>query len=295
MEVKNVSIRFSARCRDCAGSHCNGAFWNISAHRLALDQVGSASTTSPSNGHHRLASRRLKRKIKLIKLLERKRISILNIMSFRYTNWVFANASHYQWGCGLQLVLLSLADQMNQHGECWPSHKHTANRVGLSEKQVRRHVTKLKSLGLITVVRNEKGGKPGDTPRYRALFKVSDDAKGHRAPADGRPTAPPNVLLETHISPRGLPSMSEHPSHEWEPNHHRIINEPSVNQRERLTKKMPIKLNSWKDIVEAGKFLGLAIGDYELIESQSAFEKRVRAAHADYWKTGEISPPRKPK
>lgn len=214
-------------------------------------------------------------------------------MSFRHINWVFANASRYKWGCGLQLVLLSLADQMDRNGECWPSHQHTANRVGLSEKQVRRHVTKLKSLGLITVVRNEKGGRPGDTPRYRALFNINDDAKGHRAPTDGSPTTPPNVLLEAPRRPRGLPSMSEHPSHQWEPNHHRIINEPSMNQSELLIKSMPTKLESWEDIDKAGKLLRLIIREDDPIESQSGFEKRVRAAHAQYWRTGEISPPRK--
>ena len=36
-EVKDASIRFPARCRDCAGSHRDGAVWNISAHSLALD------------------------------------------------------------------------------------------------------------------------------------------------------------------------------------------------------------------------------------------------------------------
>lgn len=72
MEVKNASIRFSARCRDCADSHRDGVIWNLSAHCLALDKIRSAPATRQSNGHHRLAGRRLKRKIKLIKLLERK-------------------------------------------------------------------------------------------------------------------------------------------------------------------------------------------------------------------------------
>lgn len=212
-------------------------------------------------------------------------------MSIRHINWVFANASRYQWGCGLQLVLLSLADQMNQHGECWPSHKHTAKRVGLSEKQVRRHVTKLKSLGLITVVRNEKGGRPGDTPRYRALFKVSDDAKDNRAPYGGSPTTPPDVSLESPISPRGLPPLSDHPSHQWEPNHNRIIIESSINQEvTSIINKMPPELHSWKDIARAGELLGLTIRENNPIESQSEFQRRVQGAHKAFWLAKEIEP-----
>lgn len=216
-------------------------------------------------------------------------------MSFRHINWVFANASRYQWGCGLQLVLLSLADQMNQYGECWPSHQHTANRVGLSEKQVRRHVTKLKSLGLITVVKNEKGGKPGNTPTYRAKFDVSDDTEGKRAPGGGSPTTTPDVQLQGLRSPRGLPSTSVHPSHQREPNHHRTINESS-NNRERTQNNdtMPLVLNSWKDVTQASELLGLKIREHDPIESQSEFQRRIEAAHKVYWGTSDIQPKGKP-
>jgi len=214
-------------------------------------------------------------------------------MSIGHINWVFANARRYQWGCGLQLVLVSLADQMNIYGECWPSHQHTANRVGLSEKQVRRHVTKLKSLGLITVVKNEKGGRPGDTPRYRALFKVTDNNEGERAPTEGSPTTPLHVPPTAPRSPKGLPSMSEHPSHRREPNHQRIINESSSNHGASLINNdMPKKINSWTDVVVAGALLGLTIRDpkVDITESDSAFAARVRAAHKAFWLAEEIEP-----
>lgn len=68
----------------------------------------------------------------------------------------------------MTLVLMSLADQMNHDGLCWPSHAYTASRTGMSEKQVQRHVKALKGLGLIRVIRNENGGKPGQTPVYQA-------------------------------------------------------------------------------------------------------------------------------
>lgn len=216
-------------------------------------------------------------------------------MSIRHTNWVYANASRYQWGSGLQLVLLSLADQMNQNGECWPSHAHTAHRVGQSEKQVRRHVTKLKSLGLIAVVKNEKGGKPGTTPIYRATFNVSNDARAKRAPGGGSPTTTPNVQLQALGSPRGLPSTSVHPSHQREPNHQRTINE-SLNNRERPQTKdtMPLELNSWRDITQAGELLGMEIREHDPIESDSEFKRRVAAAHKVYWATSDIKGYSKP-
>jgi hypothetical protein len=190
----------------------------------------------------------------------------------------------------LQLVLLSLADQMNQNGECWPSHAHTAHRVGQSEKQVRRHVTKLKSLGLITVVKNEKGGKPGTTPIYRATFNVSNDSEAGRAPAGGSPTTISNVQLQALGSPRGLPSTSVHPSHQWEPNHHRTINESSFNREVVLMKKnnMPAELRSWEDIVRAGELLGLTIRENNPIESQSEFQRRVQGAHKAFWLATKI-------
>lgn len=57
-----------------------------------------------------------------------------------------------------KLVLLSLADQSNDVGVCWPSAASTATRTGLNERSVRRAISDLESRGHLT--RKFQTGKP---------------------------------------------------------------------------------------------------------------------------------------
>jgi hypothetical protein len=134
-----------------------------------------------------------------------------------------------------------------------------------------------------------KSGRPGDTPRYRVLFKVGDAAKGNMAPAYGSPTTLADVALEAPTRSRGLPSISEYPSHQWKPNHHRIVNKPSMNQGANSIKTL-CRGNSpsWAAIHRASELLGLTIRENNPIESQSEFQRRVQAAHKAYWLAVEI-------
>jgi len=199
-------------------------------------------------------------------------------MSFGHINWVFANAAKHDWSTGLQIVLLSLADMMDTSGKCYPSISCTAKRVSLSAKQVRRHIQTLKRLGLIKVIKNEKGGNPGETPVYQALFQPSDRFQSSRPPADGSRSLPLEASIGSHASPAGLPSMSVDPSHPREPNHHRTTIEPSLNQRKSLNKReLPKLLETYNDILVAGEILGLR-HEIERLESGGEYTKRVKAA-----------------
>ncbi len=85
--------------------------------------------------------------------------------------------------------------------------------------------------------------------------------------------------------------MSEYPSHEREPNHHRIVDKPSMNQGINSIKNdMPKELTTWADIHRAGEALGLTIRENNPIESQTEFQRRVQSAHKAYWLAVEIEP-----
>jgi len=199
-------------------------------------------------------------------------------MSFKYTNWVYENASRYGWPTGLQIVLHCLADMMNESGQCYPSLAYIASRVALSEKQVRRHIKNLKQQGLITVIKNAHGGKPGQTPIYHALFTPIERSKNITPPTDGSRRPPFNVPLDARVCPIGLPSMSVDPSHPREPNHHRTTIEPSLNQGKSLNKReLPKRLETYNDIFVAGEILGLR-HEIERLESGGEYAKRVKAA-----------------
>jgi hypothetical protein len=86
-----------------------------------------------------------------------------------------------------KLVLLALADCLNDDtGQLNPSMRKIAAMASCSKSQAQRHVHALVADGLVTVVANSAGGRPGATPRYaldmqriEALIPtVSTDATG---------------------------------------------------------------------------------------------------------------------
>lgn len=50
---------------------------------------------------------------------------------------------------GPKVVLISLADQANDEGVCWPAIPQIAKRCGINDRSVSRHVSKLEQMGVI--------------------------------------------------------------------------------------------------------------------------------------------------
>lgn len=60
-----------------------------------------------------------------------------------------------------KLVLIKLADNANDQGECWPSHQHVADQCEISKTSVRNHIKKLEEMGLLRIQHRE--GPKGNT------------------------------------------------------------------------------------------------------------------------------------
>jgi biotin operon repressor len=59
-----------------------------------------------------------------------------------------------------KLVLIKLADNANDLGECWPSHSHIADQCEISKASVKVHIKKLQEMGFLRVEnRTNAGGK----------------------------------------------------------------------------------------------------------------------------------------
>jgi hypothetical protein len=121
------------------------------------------------------------------------------------------------------LVLLALADNANDSGECWPSIGYIARKCRVDKSTIRRRITSLEELGEVIVIRG--GGKastPGGTRsnKYRIVVHMVDeeteeegsqsatpwggtDARGGVAPMPGGGVAPmpPEPSLRTVIEP----------------------------------------------------------------------------------------------
>lgn len=93
-----------------------------------------------------------------------------------------------------KLVLIKLADNANDKGECWPSHQHIADQCEISKRSVINHIKALEAMGLVRVehriVNNEKrsnlyhlnltGGSAKDSPPSAKDSLPSSAGDAHR-------------------------------------------------------------------------------------------------------------------
>ncbi len=73
------------------------------------------------------------------------------------------------------LVLLALADQADDQGECWPSMGYIGKKCRIDTRTARRHIRQLEELGeVIVVLGGGKASAPGSTRsnRYRIVVHI---------------------------------------------------------------------------------------------------------------------------
>ncbi|MDI7595048.1 helix-turn-helix domain-containing protein [Cronobacter malonaticus] len=108
-----------------------------------------------------------------------------------------------------KLVLIKLADNANDDGECWPSYQHIADHCECSKSAVKEHISALIKLGLMTK-ENRLGvnnGK-GNTSNVYRLHLTSTPVS-----SESTPPVPPKTSggssESTHVSSESTPVSSE--------------------------------------------------------------------------------------
>jgi DNA-binding transcriptional ArsR family regulator len=79
-----------------------------------------------------------------------------------------------------KLVLIKLADNANDKGECWPSYQHIADQCECSKSAVRNHIDALEDMGLLkrenrVGVNNGTGINPPDLIAAIACSSCHDE------------------------------------------------------------------------------------------------------------------------
>ncbi len=64
-----------------------------------------------------------------------------------------------------KLVLIKLADNASDQGECWPSYQHIADQCEIDRSTVRKHIKQLEAQGLLRI-ENREGPKGNSTNLY---------------------------------------------------------------------------------------------------------------------------------
>ncbi|EDJ7758981.1 helix-turn-helix domain-containing protein [Salmonella enterica subsp. enterica serovar Bareilly] len=99
-----------------------------------------------------------------------------------------------------KLVLIKLADNANDNGECWPSYQHIADHCECSKSAVKEHISALIKLGLMTK-ENRVGvnnGKGNTSNVYRLHLTRTP------VPPESTPPVPPE---STPVPPESTPPV----------------------------------------------------------------------------------------
>ncbi|MNM57995.1 hypothetical protein D3C76_240230 [compost metagenome] len=91
-----------------------------------------------------------------------------------------------------KLVLIKLADNANDMGECWPSYQHVADQCEISKRSVMNHISTLCDAGLIRKEIRKGGPKGNSSNIYHLIFGGAADSLGggqqvHQGSAAGSP------------------------------------------------------------------------------------------------------------
>jgi hypothetical protein len=82
-----------------------------------------------------------------------------------------------------KLVLLKLADNASDRGECWPSYQHIADQCEISKRSVMNHIDALCDCGMLKK-ELRKGPKGNSSNVYRITLNSAGDSLGGSAGAD---------------------------------------------------------------------------------------------------------------
>lgn len=100
-----------------------------------------------------------------------------------------------------KLVLLKLADNASDHGECWPSYQHIADQCEISKRSVMNHIDALCECGLVK--KELRPGPKGNSSNvYRLDFSSAGDSLGGSAGAAPRISHSFEPVNESVIEPK---------------------------------------------------------------------------------------------
>ena len=115
-----------------------------------------------------------------------------------------------------KLVLLKLADNANDKGECFPSYQHIADQCEISRRAVMGHIQALEKAGYLKIKRRKNGKENQSNVFYLTLKKGGESAAlggSELSAPPGERNAPPSESAALGGSESGSPITS----HSFEP------------------------------------------------------------------------------
>ncbi|CSQ82933.1 helix-turn-helix domain-containing protein [Shigella sonnei] len=85
-----------------------------------------------------------------------------------------------------KLILIKLADNANDNGECWPSYQHVADQCEVSRSTVKSHIRALEEMGLL----KRECRRKGELNQSNVFYLTLDNAQAGAALGGGAGAAP---------------------------------------------------------------------------------------------------------
>lgn len=119
-----------------------------------------------------------------------------------------------------KLVLIKLADNANDNGECWPSYQHIADHCECSKSAVKEHISALIKLGLMTKenrlgVNNGKGNASNVYRLHLTSTPVSSESTPPVPPKTSGGSSESTTVPSESTPP--VPPAGTRTSHSFEP------------------------------------------------------------------------------
>ena len=134
-----------------------------------------------------------------------------------------------------KLVLIKLADNANDNGECWPSHSHIADHCEISDRSVRTHIKALEDAQFLTVINRVK-----DNKKQSNVYKLHFEKAQFNTAGDSVPNKVSTENGSKSTEGDSAPSTegdSDRTSHSFE-----SVKEPKKNIN---TKKSDLNFSAW--------------------------------------------------
>ena len=140
-----------------------------------------------------------------------------------------------------KLVLIKLADNASDSGECWPSYQHIADQCEIARSTVKSHIRELEKAGLLRREFRKDGDLNKSNVFHLTLDRAADNPVGRQMPEGGAADNPPGAA-----DARGG-GAADNPitSHSFEPVKEPVIEPTARKQKNTFSLPVGLNLDAW--------------------------------------------------
>ena len=154
-----------------------------------------------------------------------------------------------------KLVLLKLADNANDNGECWPSYQHIADQCEIARSTVKSHIRELEKAGLLKREYRKEGELNKSNVFHLTLDGAADNPVGRKITEGGAADNPVGRKITEGGAADNSPGAADNlgggaadnprTSHSFEPVKEPVIEPTARKQKNTFSLPTGLNLDAW--------------------------------------------------